>query len=89
MVEDLLVVAHGAHLRKIAPLSHEIEAGVYVHVDGKKAHVRVHAGGVQEVAVMARDLGGEERQGHVAANFLAPDPFAPPFICLLASGGQW
>jgi N6-L-threonylcarbamoyladenine synthase len=27
-------------------------------------------------------------QGHVAANFLAPDPFAPPFICLLASGGH-
>jgi N6-L-threonylcarbamoyladenine synthase len=27
-------------------------------------------------------------QGHVAANFLAPDPIEPPFICLLASGGH-
>jgi N6-L-threonylcarbamoyladenine synthase len=27
-------------------------------------------------------------QGHVAANFLAPDPFEPPFVCLLASGGH-
>jgi N6-L-threonylcarbamoyladenine synthase len=27
-------------------------------------------------------------QGHVAANFLAPDAFAPPFVCLLASGGH-
>jgi N6-L-threonylcarbamoyladenine synthase len=27
-------------------------------------------------------------QGHVAANFLAPDPFDPPFVCLLASGGH-
>ena len=27
-------------------------------------------------------------QGHVAANFLAPDPFEPPFLCLLASGGH-
>jgi N6-L-threonylcarbamoyladenine synthase len=27
-------------------------------------------------------------QGHVAANFLAPDPFQPPFVCLLASGGH-
>jgi N6-L-threonylcarbamoyladenine synthase len=27
-------------------------------------------------------------QGHVAANFLAPDAFEPPFICLLASGGH-
>ena len=27
-------------------------------------------------------------QGHVAANFLAPDPFEPPFVCLIASGGH-
>jgi N6-L-threonylcarbamoyladenine synthase len=27
-------------------------------------------------------------QGHVAANFLAPDPFEPPFLCLIASGGH-
>ncbi len=27
-------------------------------------------------------------QGHVAANFLAPDPLAPPFVCLIASGGH-
>jgi len=26
--------------------------------------------------------------GHVAANFLAPDPFEPPFTCLIASGGH-
>lgn len=27
-------------------------------------------------------------QGHVAANFLAPEPLDPPFLCLLASGGH-
>jgi N6-L-threonylcarbamoyladenine synthase len=27
-------------------------------------------------------------QGHVAANFLEPGPFEPPFVCLLASGGH-
>ena len=27
-------------------------------------------------------------QGHVAANFLGPDPLAPPFLCLVASGGH-
>jgi N6-L-threonylcarbamoyladenine synthase len=27
-------------------------------------------------------------QGHVAANFLGPDPFDPPFLCLIASGGH-
>lgn len=27
-------------------------------------------------------------QGHVSANFLEPEPFEPPFICLVASGGH-
>jgi N6-L-threonylcarbamoyladenine synthase len=27
-------------------------------------------------------------QGHVAANFLQPEPLAPPFLCLIASGGH-
>ncbi len=27
-------------------------------------------------------------QGHVAANFLGPVPFDPPFLCLVASGGH-
>jgi N6-L-threonylcarbamoyladenine synthase len=27
-------------------------------------------------------------QGHVAANFLAPSPMEPPFVCLIASGGH-
>jgi tRNA N6-adenosine threonylcarbamoyltransferase len=27
-------------------------------------------------------------QGHVAANFLEPDPLDPPFLCMIASGGH-
>jgi N6-L-threonylcarbamoyladenine synthase len=27
-------------------------------------------------------------QGHVSANFLEPEPFDPPFLCLVASGGH-
>jgi N6-L-threonylcarbamoyladenine synthase len=27
-------------------------------------------------------------QGHVSANFLQPQPFDPPFLCLVASGGH-
>jgi N6-L-threonylcarbamoyladenine synthase len=27
-------------------------------------------------------------EGHVAANFLEPDPLDPPFLCLIASGGH-
>jgi N6-L-threonylcarbamoyladenine synthase len=32
--------------------------------------------------------GVDHLQGHVAANFLGPEPFAPPFLCLVASGGH-
>src|SRR5919204_698038 len=40
---------------------------------------------------VARDLPlapVDHLQGHVAANFLAPDPMEPPFTCLIASGGH-
>jgi N6-L-threonylcarbamoyladenine synthase len=33
-------------------------------------------------------VGVDHLQGHVAANFLAPDPVEPPFLCLIASGGH-
>ena len=33
-------------------------------------------------------VGVDHLQGHVAANFLDPDPLDPPFLCLVASGGH-
>jgi N6-L-threonylcarbamoyladenine synthase len=40
-------------------------------------------------AAMRRPLAGVDHlQGHVAANFLEPDPLDPPFLCLIASGGH-
>jgi N6-L-threonylcarbamoyladenine synthase len=33
-------------------------------------------------------VGVDHLHGHVAANFLAPDPLEPPFLCLVASGGH-
>jgi N6-L-threonylcarbamoyladenine synthase len=33
-------------------------------------------------------IGVNHLHGHVAANFLAPDPIEPPFLCLIASGGH-
>jgi N6-L-threonylcarbamoyladenine synthase len=33
-------------------------------------------------------VGVDHLHGHVAANFLAPDPIEPPFLCLIASGGH-
>jgi N6-L-threonylcarbamoyladenine synthase len=32
--------------------------------------------------------GVDHLHGHVAANFLEPDPIDPPFLCLIASGGH-
>jgi N6-L-threonylcarbamoyladenine synthase len=32
--------------------------------------------------------GIDHLHGHVAANFLGPDPLEPPFLCLVASGGH-
>jgi len=33
-------------------------------------------------------VGVDHLQGHVAANFLEPDPLEPAFLCLIASGGH-
>jgi len=33
-------------------------------------------------------VGVDHLHGHVAANFLSPDPLDPPFLCLIASGGH-
>jgi N6-L-threonylcarbamoyladenine synthase len=33
-------------------------------------------------------IGVDHLQGHVAANFLEPEPLEPPFLCLIASGGH-
>ncbi|UGS37409.1 tRNA (adenosine(37)-N6)-threonylcarbamoyltransferase complex transferase subunit TsaD [Capillimicrobium parvum] len=49
--------------------------------------------GVSEAKALAAARGlplapVDHLQGHVAANFLAPDPFEPPFLCLIASGGH-
>jgi N6-L-threonylcarbamoyladenine synthase len=32
--------------------------------------------------------GVDHLHGHVAANFIEPDPLEPPFLCLIASGGH-
>jgi N6-L-threonylcarbamoyladenine synthase len=33
-------------------------------------------------------VGVDHLHGHVAANFLEPEPLGPPFLCLIASGGH-
>jgi N6-L-threonylcarbamoyladenine synthase len=40
-------------------------------------------------APLGKPLAGVDHlHGHVAANFLEPDPLEPPFLCLIASGGH-
>jgi tRNA N6-adenosine threonylcarbamoyltransferase len=40
-------------------------------------------------AATGKPLSGVDHlHGHVAANFLEPDPIEPPFLCLIASGGH-
>ncbi len=40
-------------------------------------------------AATSKPLAGVDHlHGHVAANFLEPDPIEPPFLCLIASGGH-
>jgi N6-L-threonylcarbamoyladenine synthase len=40
-------------------------------------------------APLRKPLAGiDHLHGHVAANFLEPDPLEPPFLCLIASGGH-
>jgi N6-L-threonylcarbamoyladenine synthase len=40
-------------------------------------------------AAKRKPLAGiDHLHGHVAANFLEPDPLEPPFLCLIASGGH-
>jgi N6-L-threonylcarbamoyladenine synthase len=40
-------------------------------------------------AATGKPLAGVDHlHGHVAANFLEPDPIEPPFLCLIASGGH-
>jgi N6-L-threonylcarbamoyladenine synthase len=40
-------------------------------------------------AATGKQLAGVNHlHGHVAANFLEPDPIEPPFLCLIASGGH-
>ena len=49
--------------------------------------------GVASAKAIAYGLGVEfvginHLEGHIAANYLGPDPVEPPFICLIASGGH-
>ena len=39
-------------------------------------------------ATGAEMVGVSHLEGHIAANYLPPEPMSPPFVCLIASGGH-
>jgi N6-L-threonylcarbamoyladenine synthase len=94
-------VAARHHLELTAPLVEAALAEAGVTLDDVEA-VAVTAGpgligallvGVSTAKAIAAArrlplIAADHLQGHVAANFLEPEPLEPPFLCLLASGGH-
>ncbi len=94
-------VASRQHLRLVNSVVAEALSGASVDLDGiKQVAVTTSPGligallvGVATAKSLAYASGKElvavnHLEGHIAANYLEPDPFAPPFICLVASGGH-
>jgi N6-L-threonylcarbamoyladenine synthase len=94
-------VASRHHLELIAPVVEAALAGAGVSLDEIEA-VAVTAGpgligallvGVSTAKAIAAPrrlplIPVDHLLGHVAANFLEPEPLQPPFLCLVASGGH-
>ena len=94
-------VASRHHLELTAPVIASAMLDADVGVDELEA-IAVTAGpgligallvGLSTAKAMAAPWGiplvpTDHLHGHVAANFLEPDPIEPPFVCLIASGGH-
>ena len=94
-------VASRHHLELVVPVVEDALAEAGVSLDDIEA-VAVTAGpgligallvGVSSAKAIAAPrrlplIPVDHLQGHVAANFLEPDPLEPPFLCLVASGGH-
>jgi tRNA N6-adenosine threonylcarbamoyltransferase len=94
-------IASRHHLELTAPVVDAALAGAGVSLDDVEA-VAVTTGpgligallvGVSTAKAIAAPrrlplIPVDHLQGHVAANFLEPEPLDPPFLCLIASGGH-
>ena len=94
-------VASRHHLELVGPVVDAALAEAGVELDGlDEIAVTIHPGLIGALLVgvsSAKALAAARRlplvavdhlHGHVAANFLEPDPLDPPFLCLVASGGH-
>ena len=68
----------------------EVDAVAVTRGPGLIGALLVGVATAKALAAAARKplIGVDHLHGHVAANFLEPDPLEPPFLCLIASGGH-
>ena len=87
---DLAVPVVEASLAEAATTLDEIEAVAVTVGPGLIGALLVGVSTAKAIAAPRRLplIPVDHLQGHVAANFLEPDPLEPPFLCLLASGGH-
>jgi N6-L-threonylcarbamoyladenine synthase len=82
VVEDALTVAEtdAASIHRIAVTTSPGLIGALM-IGVATAKSLAYAWGTELVGV-------SHLEGHIAANYLPPDPIKPPFVCLIASGGH-
>jgi tRNA N6-adenosine threonylcarbamoyltransferase len=68
----------------------EVDAVAVTHGPGLIGALLVGLSTAKALAAAGRKplIPVDHLQGHVAANFLDPEPLEPPFLCLIASGGH-
>jgi N6-L-threonylcarbamoyladenine synthase len=94
-------VASRHHLELVNPVVDAALAGAQLELDDVDAMAVTRRPGLIGALLVgvstAKALAAARRKplagidhlhGHVAANYLEPDPLAPPFVCLIASGGH-
>ena len=94
-------IASRRHLELVLPVLREAQAEAHAGLDDvDRVAVTTGPGLIGALLVglsTAKAIAAAKRkalipvdhlQGHVAANFLAPEPLDPPFLCLIASGGH-
>ena len=87
---DLAVPVVEAALAEAAVSLEEIEAVAVTAGPGLIGALLVGLSTAKAIAAPRRLplIPVDHLQGHVAANFLEPEPLDPPFLCLVASGGH-
>jgi N6-L-threonylcarbamoyladenine synthase len=94
-------VASRHHLELVNPVTDEALSGAGIALEDASAIAATSGPGLIGALLIglstAKALAAAARlpfipvnhlHGHVAANFLEPDPLGPPFLCLIASGGH-